>query len=289
MSSFVPTVTHHPASIGYQPAWRRPIATVFRRTAHAAVQFCVRRHIHADTISYSSIVASALAAACLVLSVHSFWLLLAAPVFCYVRLWLNMLDGMVALAARQASPRGEILNDLPDRISDVLIFAGLAHSGLASAYSGYWVAILALMTAYVGTLGQAVGVQREFSGIMSKPWRMVALHVGVWSQAALGHMATWAHGHSSTWTPGHMGTWTLTILDYTCIVIAAGCVQTIAIRLRRILAALQTEPSGSASRNRRASKARTARLRESGVGRVGPTERPSRGMGRSPMESGVTP
>jgi phosphatidylglycerophosphate synthase len=228
MSSLVPTVTHHPASIGYQPAWRRPIATVFRRTAHAAV--------HADTISYCSIVASALAAACLVLSVHSFWLLLAAPVFCYVRLWLNMLDGMVALAARQASPRGEILNDLPDRISDVLIFAGLAHSGLASASSGYWVAILALMTAYVGTLGQAVGVQREFSGMMSKPWRMVALHLGVWSEAALGHTGTSA--------PGHIGTWPLTILDYTCIVIAAGCVQTIAIRLRRILAALEAKPSG---------------------------------------------
>src|SRR5205807_9144944 len=107
-------------------------------------------------------------------------LLIAAVAFCYLRLWLNMLDGMVALAAGNASPAGEIANELPDRISDVLIFVGVAHSGLCHPLGGYWVAIFALLVAYVGTLGQAVGAQREFSGLMAKPWRMVALHVGAW-------------------------------------------------------------------------------------------------------------
>ena len=45
---------------------------------------------------------------------------------------------------------------------------------------GYWAAIFALLTAYVGLFGQALGVQREFGGMMSKPWRMVALHLGAW-------------------------------------------------------------------------------------------------------------
>ena len=94
------------------------------------------------------------------------WLLFVAPLFCYLRLWCNMLDGMVALAAGKASWRGEILNDLPDRISDVLIFAGVAHSGWMNPIVGYWAAILALLTAYVGcSAGRRV--QREFSGIMS--------------------------------------------------------------------------------------------------------------------------
>ena len=73
-----------------------------------------------------------------------------------------MLDGMVALASGAASPRGEILNDLPDRVSDVLIFAGVAHSGLCNPFVAYWAAIFALLTAYVGTLGQAVAGRREF-------------------------------------------------------------------------------------------------------------------------------
>jgi phosphatidylglycerophosphate synthase len=220
------------AAAGYRPAWRRPIAATFRRTAHAAVRFCVRRRIRADTISYLSIVASALAALCFARAAASIWLLLAAPIFCYLRLWFNMLDGMVALASGQASARGEILNDLPDRVSDVLIFAGVASSGLASPTVAYWATILALLTAYVGTLGQAVGVQREFSGVMSKPWRMVALHLGAWLEAA--HQLGW-----------YAPTGLLTILDYACIAIVVGCVQTIVVRLRRILAALQSKAAGA--------------------------------------------
>lgn len=211
----------------YQPAWRRPIADAFRRTAHAAVRACVRYRIHPDTISYASIAASALAGACFLASSQSALWLVVAPLLCFVRLWLNMLDGMVALASGQASPRGEILNDLPDRISDVLIFAGVAHSGLASPFVAYWAAIAALLTAYVGTLGQAVGVQREFSGVMAKPWRMVVLGAGAWIAA---------------WTGPVTG---LTVLDVTCAVIVIGCVQTIVVRLRRILAALHAKQTGA--------------------------------------------
>ncbi len=146
-----------------------------RKVRHACV---VRLAVHPDAISYLSIIAAALAAVCFWKSGQNLWLLFLAPLFCYVRLWCNMLDGMVALASGKASWRGEILNDLPDRISDVLIFAGVAHSGWMNPIIGYWAAIFALLTAYAGMFGQAVGVQREFSGLMSKPWRMVALHAG---------------------------------------------------------------------------------------------------------------
>lgn len=203
----------------YEPPWRRPIAAAFRRTARGAVRLCVRWRVHPDVVSYLSIVASAIAAVLFWGSGRMPWCLLVAPLFCYVRLWLNMLDGMVALASRQASPRGEILNDLPDRISDVLIFAGVAHSGIATPPVAYWTAILALLTAYVGTLGQAVGVQREFSGVMSKPWRMVVLHAGAWWTLATAQPA----------------------IDQACVLIIAGCIQTIVIRLRRILTALHAK------------------------------------------------
>lgn len=213
----------------YQPTSRRPIADAFRATAGHTVRFCVRRRVHPDTISYLSMVAAAAAAACFWQSSHHPWLLLLAPAFCYLRLWCNMLDGMVALAAGQASLRGEILNEVPDRISDVLIFAGVAHSGLGATLPGYWAAILALFTAYIGMFGQAVGVQREFSGVMTKPWRMVTLHLGAW--LALG-LLEFAHLPLTTLHAG------LTVLDWTCLVVVAGCLQTVALRLARILRAL---------------------------------------------------
>ena len=96
-----------------------------------------------------------------------------------------MLDGMVALASGQASRRGEVVNDLPDRVSDVLIFVGAAHSDWMNPFFGYWAALLSLGTAYVGLLGQAVGAQREFCGVMSKPWRMVVFSLGAWLTYAL--------------------------------------------------------------------------------------------------------
>lgn len=136
-----------------------------------------------------------------------------------------MLDGMVAIAANKASRRGEILNDLPDRISDVIIFVGVAHSGLVNPVLGYWAAILAVLTAYVGLFGQALGVRREFGGVMSKPWRMVALHIGAWLTFFLSGQPFGS----------------FTILDWTCFVVIAGCVQTIVVRLKRITATLQTK------------------------------------------------
>jgi phosphatidylglycerophosphate synthase len=214
----------------YQPISRRPIADAFRRTAHGAVRFCVRARISPDAISYLSLVAAAMAAICFWQSAKFPTLLLIAPAFCYLRLWFNMLDGMVALASGTASWRGEILNDLPDRVSDILIFIGVAHSGWMNPFLGYWAAIFAVLTAYVGLFGQAVGVQREFSGIMAKPWRMVALHVGAWTTFAFSNRIQFAG---------------LTTFDGTCIVIMAGCAQTIVIRLRRIMAALRQKSGAS--------------------------------------------
>src|ERR1700688_863887 len=214
----------------YKPTSRRPIAMAFRRTAEGTTQLCVRCRVHPYAVSYLSILAALGAAICFWESGETPWLLIVAPLFCYLRLWFNMLDGMVAVAASKASPRGEILNDLPDRVSDIVIFAGVAHSGLMNPFIGYWAAIFAVLTAYVGLFGQAVGVQREFGGMMSKPWRMVALHLGAWLTYAYR-----SYGESIQSLGG------FTILDWTCLIVIAGCLQTVVVRLKRILTALHNK------------------------------------------------
>jgi phosphatidylglycerophosphate synthase len=201
---------------------------MLRRTGKVATNLCVRLGIHPDVISYLSIVAALAAALCFWKSGGNARLLIIAPMFCYLRLWFNMLDGMVAVAAGKASTRGEIVNDLPDRVSDVIIFVGVAHSDLMNPFIGYWTAILSLFTAYVGLFGQAIGGHREFGGIMSKPWRMVALSLGAW--------AMFVYLSSQT---GLDQVGALTILDWTCLAIIAGCLQTIIVRLKRIVATLQ--------------------------------------------------
>src|SRR5256885_242512 len=61
------------------------------------------------------------------------------------------------------------------------------------------------------------------------PWRMVALHVGAW--------ATFASLEINRGSIQSIATFT--ILDWTCLLVIAGCLQTIVVRLKRIMAALE--------------------------------------------------
>jgi phosphatidylglycerophosphate synthase len=210
----------------YEPTSRRPIAGMFRSTARALVDVAVRAGIHPDVFSYASIVAAGIAGVLFWKSLHHPKYLILGVVFAFVRLWLNMFDGMVAVASGKASKRGEIVNDLPDRVSDVVIFIGMAHSGWCHRLPGYWVAIMALLVAYVGLTGQAAGVQREYSGIMSKPWRIVLMSIAA--------VATSIQVHRSA--PYWFGGWLF--LDWANFAIILGCVQTIVVRLMRILKAV---------------------------------------------------
>ena len=206
---------------------RRPIADGFRRTADAAVRWCVAHGVRPNWISYGSIVAASVAAACFVLAADRPMLLVVGTVFCAVRLWLNMLDGMVAVASGQCSRWGEVVNELPDRLSDLLIFAGLAAGGLCRPEGALLAGAAAIFVAYVGTLGQAVGAGRQFAGWMSKPHRMVVVGLGaLWTARALAIPSAESHLFLSIlpWTA----------LDLAMAVILLGCAQTTVVRLRAI-------------------------------------------------------
>jgi phosphatidylglycerophosphate synthase len=96
------------------------------------------------------------------------------------RLVCNLLDGMVAVEHGRGGPHGAIWNELPDRVSDVLLLAGagygaaLAGAPWASA-AGWAAAAAAVLTAYVRELGRALGAPADFSGPGAKPQRMALL------------------------------------------------------------------------------------------------------------------
>ena len=69
---------------------------------------------------------------------------------------------------------------MPDRIADavLLIAAGWASLAPVGRALGWIAALLALFTAYVRTLGGALGVPGLYGGPMAKPQRMAALGLG---------------------------------------------------------------------------------------------------------------
>jgi phosphatidylglycerophosphate synthase len=108
-------------------------------------------------------------------------LLLVAAACIQLRLLCNLLDGMLAVECGLKTPVGEIFNELPDRVADVMILAGAGYAAPeipASATLGWMAAVAALFTAYVRVLGGALGQEQHFIGPMAKQHRMFVLTVG---------------------------------------------------------------------------------------------------------------
>ena len=95
-----------------------------------------------------------------------------------MRLLCNLLDGLVAVEGGWRTKSGEIFNELPDRISDLLL---LAAAGYATRWTGWerdfgWAAAaLAVVVAYVRALGGQAGAAQQFCGPMAKQQRMFLL------------------------------------------------------------------------------------------------------------------
>ena len=211
---------------------RRPIPSRGAPWAIAAARALQRAGARPNQISVLGVAFAALAAGALVLSAGGavgtrIALLLVAAVAIPLRLLCNMLDGMLAVEGGLKSATGELYNELPDRLADLLILvgAGYAIRGLAWGPELGWAAgAAALLTAYVRTLGAAAGAGQHFAGPMAKPRRM---HVMI--AACLLSVIETAAGWPEGW-----------VLAAALAVIVAGSAATVVQRLRRIAADLAT-------------------------------------------------
>lgn len=157
---------------------RRPISARESPISQRLARLLHYWGISPNTISIVSIFFSICAAVCLFFTFMGGDLLLfwGAAIFILLRLLANMLDGMVAIESGKTSVLGEVFNEVPDRISDVVIFiaAGYALNN-NSEWLGYVAALSALLVAYIRALGNHMGVTKLFQGPMAKSHRMFML------------------------------------------------------------------------------------------------------------------
>jgi phosphatidylglycerophosphate synthase len=209
---------------------RRPIPSRRASWAIAAARWLQRAGVKPNQVSLLGLGFAALAALCLILAGNSAGdrrvaFLLAAAVAMPLRLLCNLLDGMLAVEGGLKTPTGELYNELPDRLADLLILvaAGYAIPGIAWGRELGWAAgAAALLTAYVRTLGAAAGASQHFDGPMAKPRRMHVLIAACLLSA--GETAL-------DWPEGR-------VLAVALAAIIVGCAVTIARRLRSIAADL---------------------------------------------------
>ncbi len=164
---------------------RRPLKTRERAWAKALASLLVRWRVRPNTISLWSVVFAAGAGAAFVFSrnaaaVPRLILLIVAAAGIQFRLLCNMLDGMVAVEGKTASKLGDIFNDFPDRVADLVILSAAGEAIVRYAWAvplGWCAGALAIMTAYVRVLGGSFGLPQDFRGPMAKPHRMATMTV----------------------------------------------------------------------------------------------------------------
>lgn len=139
-----------------------PVATALRR-------------VHPDVLSYLATVVAAATAACYYGAADRPGLLVAAVGLGLLRMTLNTLDGMLALQRGNLSAKGEVVNALPDRYSDVLLVMGIALSPLCRPAWGLLALASMLLVSYTGMLGKAAGADWQHHGPMGKVERLICL------------------------------------------------------------------------------------------------------------------
>lgn len=208
---------------------RRPIAARQLRVSALAAGWLVRRGASANGISLLGMAAGVGAGAAFAATASATpgwarvaWLLGAALV--QARLVANLLDGMVAIGRGIASAVGELFNEVPDRVSDSAVLAGLGVAAGQPAL-GLLAALAAMATAYVRAVGKGAGAGSEFCGPMAKQQRMALATAGGVACAVL----------PRAWTAG----WPAAILW----IVVAGSLLTAARRLLRIARTLRARPA----------------------------------------------
>jgi phosphatidylglycerophosphate synthase len=164
---------------------RRELATRNARWARALAQRLAASGVRPNAVSVAGVGFALASGAAFYLSPDfaregRAALLLAAALSIQLRLLCNLLDGMLAVEGGLKSKTGEIFNDLPDRVADVLILVGAGYAILELPHGpalGWAAAAAAVFTAYVRVLGGSLGLTQHFIGPMAKQHRMFTLTV----------------------------------------------------------------------------------------------------------------
>ncbi len=99
-------------------------------------------------------------------------LYLVGAFFVFLNGLFDLLDGALARELNTASPAGDLLDHVLDRYADLILIAGLA-GGIGEYALGFAAVTGVLMTSYLGTQAEAVGLDRVYGGLLGRADRLM--------------------------------------------------------------------------------------------------------------------
>ena len=136
------------------------------------VAIAIRCRLTPNFFTLAALAASAAAGVLFYLRME-FWGVVAVALnaFC------DAMDGAVAREMKCQSKRGDFLDHAVDRYADIFIITGIFAGGLVPWQIGVFALTGVLMSSYLGTQAQAVGVGRYYGGILGRADRLVMILV----------------------------------------------------------------------------------------------------------------
>ncbi len=108
-------------------------------------------------------------------------LFLILPIWMFIRMALNAVDGMLAREFNQKSHLGAYLNELCDVVSDAVLFIPFALIEPFSEWTVVLVIFLAMLSEFAGIMGPTIGASRRYDGPSGKSDRALIFGaLGLW-------------------------------------------------------------------------------------------------------------
>lgn len=134
------------------------------------VALAIRWRITPNFLTIAAFVASAIAGVFFFLRMEV-WAVLAVA----ANAFFDSMDGAVAREMKITSKRGDFLDHAVDRYADIFIITGIFASGAVPWQIGVLALTGVLMSSYLGTQAQAVGVGRYYGGVLGRADRLVLI------------------------------------------------------------------------------------------------------------------
>ncbi len=134
----------------------------------------VRLGISANMVTLAALLLSLLLGMALALSPQNRLFLLLMPVWLFLRMALNAIDGMLAREHDMQSRLGAVLNEMGDVLSDAALYLPLALIPGVPAIAVVLTVLLSVMVEMVGVVSVQIGGSRRYDGPFGKSDRAFA-------------------------------------------------------------------------------------------------------------------
>jgi archaetidylinositol phosphate synthase len=102
---------------------------------------------------------------------------MAGSIFLLISGFFDIVDGCVARVTKQTSKKGAYLDSVFDKISESIIFIGLAIGGLANPVISLIALSISLLVSYTRAKSEAVGVELKGVGIGERAERLLLIGI----------------------------------------------------------------------------------------------------------------